>query len=167
MIITFPFLKRRSFKMKTTASYPADASDGRGLPWQAVREHLVLVTPKQMHLDSAQITSSNQATFRSRARWVPGIIHGVTSGSSPNAAAAQSAQGSASWHSRTGQACARRALDPNAHLAGRACDDWTRKCSDRDPSRSWRASACVRARPSASGRNKTGRGPPRHFYVII
>lgn len=37
------------------AAYPADASDGRDLCRVAIREHLVEVTPKQMHLVSSQI----------------------------------------------------------------------------------------------------------------
>lgn len=86
-----------------------------------------MVTPKQMHLDSAQITSNNQATFRTLARGIQGIIYSTGARSFTgwflNAAVAPPAHGSAFWHSRPGQGCKRRALDPNTNLAGRVFED--------------------------------------------
>lgn len=49
-----------------TAAYPADASDGRGFYWAAIREHLVKVAPKQMHLVSYQISFNRRTTFPGR-----------------------------------------------------------------------------------------------------
>lgn len=64
------------------AAYPADASDGRGFYWAAIREHLVKVAPKQMHLVSCQMSFNRRTTFPSRKDLhagcaAPDIVHGT------------------------------------------------------------------------------------------
>lgn len=54
-------LRSYSLKVNSKAAYPADASYGRCLHGGAVREHLVMVTPKQMHLVSDP--NNRQSTF--------------------------------------------------------------------------------------------------------
>lgn len=60
------YLPPLSFLLSITASspetYPADPSDGRGLGRRAIREHLVKVAPKQMHLVSSQIDAPRGRT---------------------------------------------------------------------------------------------------------
>lgn len=64
------------------AAYPADASDGRDLCRVAIREHLVEVTPKQMHLVSSQIElSANGQLFLCRSADRAGGRCGFTHGS--------------------------------------------------------------------------------------
>lgn len=101
----------------TAGAYPADASDGRGLHWRPVREDLVMVSPKQMHLGSAQITSNNRATFGTLARGFQASSTAPCAGSLANAAAEQSAQGSASWRFRLGQGCELRTLAPKTRTS--------------------------------------------------
>lgn len=66
-------------KKSLKAAYPADAPYGRCFHWAAVREHLVILTPKQMHLVSDQ--NNRQTTFPVRRSAVhtdsapSGIIH--------------------------------------------------------------------------------------------
>lgn len=128
-----------------------------------------MVTPKQMHLDSAQITFNNRGTFRTAARGVPGIVSRTFSGSFPHAAVAQSAHGSAFCPPDSARVC--------------LCAPWIQTRTSPDaPSRTECAKLqtgiltalthmCVRPFVRFSfGRNwrePSGGGPSRRVYFVI
>lgn len=79
---------------KRKAAYPADPSDGRSLYRGAIREHLVKVTPKQMHLVSSQINLQLTDKFLSRSAGRPGGRCGSRHGSRGSSASSQRRIGS-------------------------------------------------------------------------
>lgn len=111
------------------AAYPADPSDGRALYRGAIREHLVKVTPKQMHLVSSQIDLQLTDKFHSWSWAARGQAdHGAAPDMAHGAAARRLSDGSGVRIARIGTSADTedKLRGPRVKSSGGDCEEGAR-----------------------------------------